>query len=223
MISWSAEMPTHQESALACLPHAWHPDAIVMEPADGAGDRAVAPPSPEAQAASALERAISDAYTLGFDEGRHEGESAERARLQKTLMAAEEGLETLRAGEERWSGMIEENIVALSVAIARHVMEREVSLDRTIVTALVQRALVEFPVDHPVRIRVNPGDLAVIEAQAEGQLAALTSGPDRNALWIGDPRIGIGGCVVEGRDRIVDGRVDTALERIYRRLSYKHA
>jgi flagellar biosynthesis/type III secretory pathway protein FliH len=138
-------------------------------------------------------------------------------------MAAEEGLETLRAGEERWSGMIEENIVALSVAIARHVMEREVSLDRTIVTALVQRALVEFPVDHPVRIRVNPGDLAVIEAQAEGQLAALTSGPDRNALWIGDPRIGIGGCVVEGRDRIVDGRVDTALERIYRRLSYKHA
>jgi flagellar assembly protein FliH len=223
MISWSAEMPTHQETALAFSPHAWSPDAIVMESGDGAGDRAVAPPSPEAQAASALERAVSDAYTLGFDEGRHEGETAERARLRTTLAAAEDGLEALRAGEARWSGMIEENIVALSVAIARHIMEREVSLDHTIVTALVQHALVEFPVDHPVRIRVNPSDLAAIEAQGDGQLAALTSGPDRNALWIGDPRIGIGGCVVEGRDRIVDGRVDTAIERVYRRLAHKHA
>jgi flagellar biosynthesis/type III secretory pathway protein FliH len=32
-----------------------------------------------------------------------------------------------------------------------------------------------------------------------------------------------GGCVIEGRDRIVDGRVDTALERIYRGLSGHHA
>jgi hypothetical protein len=29
--------------------------------------------------------------------------------------------------------------------------------------------------------------------------------------------------VVEGRERIVDGRVDTALERVYRRLTYNNA
>jgi flagellar biosynthesis/type III secretory pathway protein FliH len=37
--------------------------------------------------------------------------------------------------------------------------------------------------------------------------------------WLADARIQPGGCVVEGRERIVDGRVDTALERLYRKLS----
>jgi flagellar biosynthesis/type III secretory pathway protein FliH len=38
-----------------------------------------------------------------------------------------------------------------------------------------------------------------------------------------DSRIQPGGCVVEGRERIIDGRVDTALERLYRQLSGNNA
>jgi flagellar biosynthesis/type III secretory pathway protein FliH len=41
--------------------------------------------------------------------------------------------------------------------------------------------------------------------------------------WVPDARIARGGCVVEGRERIVDGRVDSALERVYRRLAHRHA
>jgi len=73
-----------------------------------------------------------------------------------------------------------------------------------------------------VRVRVNPNDLSIIEANtdkpviAEGEKA-------HDVHWIGDPRIASGGCVVEGRERIVDGRVDTALERAYRRIAYHNA
>lgn len=42
----------------------------------------------------------------------------------------------------------------------------------------------------------------------------------REAAWHADPLVEPGGVVVEGRDRIIDGRVDTALERVYRRLTY---
>jgi flagellar biosynthesis/type III secretory pathway protein FliH len=35
-----------------------------------------------------------------------------------------------------------------------------------------------------------------------------------------DPAISAGGCLIEGHERIVDGRVDAALERLYRRLSH---
>jgi flagellar biosynthesis/type III secretory pathway protein FliH len=45
----------------------------------------------------------------------------------------------------------------------------------------------------------------------------------RPAHWIADAQVKSGGCVVEGRDRIVDGRVDTALERVYRRLAHQNA
>ena len=45
----------------------------------------------------------------------------------------------------------------------------------------------------------------------------------REASWQADPMVEPGGCVVEGRDRIIDGRVDAALERVYRRLTYNSA
>jgi flagellar biosynthesis/type III secretory pathway protein FliH len=40
----------------------------------------------------------------------------------------------------------------------------------------------------------------------------------RSVRWISDPEIRPGGCLVESRERLVDGRVDTALERIYRTI-----
>jgi flagellar biosynthesis/type III secretory pathway protein FliH len=123
----------------------------------------------------------------------------------------------------RWTGTIEENICALAVAVARQVVGRELTTDASWVLDLVKRALLEFPIDQPVRIRVNPQDLAALEANgaaAEG-LQGIVQG--RDARWVADARLAPGGCVVEGRERIVDGRVDTALERIYRRLTYTHA
>lgn len=166
---------------------------------------------------------VADAYALGFDEGYHEGELAEQARLLAARRATEEALDVIRANEERWSDSISENIIALAIAVARHVVDRELALDPTIVAHIVSQALTAYPIDQPVRIRVNPGDLAVLDA------ADLTAGDgpegsaQRPAHWIADARVNAGGCVVEGRDRIVDGRVDTALERVYRRLTHQHA
>ncbi|MBI1808809.1 MAG: hypothetical protein HYR75_02835, partial [Gemmatimonadetes bacterium] len=169
----------------------------------------------------ARERELADAYALGFEEGRREGEEAEHARLRHTLRSAEDALNVIRVNEERWSGSIEENIAALAVAVARHVIDRELAADTTIVAKLVRRALSEFPIDQPVRIRINPNDLALIEAH--GGLEYADTGPRHEMHWIPDHRIASGGCVVEGRERIVDGRTDTALERVYRRIAYTNA
>lgn len=166
---------------------------------------------------------IAEAYALGFEEGRHEGEVGEQARLRAVRQAAEEALDVIRANEERWSDSLDENIIALSVAVARHIVERELALDPTIVAALVANALQEFPIDQPVRIRVNPNDLLILESGAVAALDDATDGSRRNAHWLADPRVLSGGCVVEGRDRIVDGRVDSALERVYRRFAHQHA
>lgn len=200
----------------------WQPTEIAAVPLTLVEDEQ--PLDPVAVAKAEHDREIQEAYTLGFEEGRHEGEHAEQMRLRSTLAAAEESIEVLRAGEERWQGMIEENICALAVAIARHIVDREVADNPEVLEKLVKRALSEFPIDHPVRVRVNPTDLQIILSHG-GQAAAdaITGSPPRDAHWIPDSRIAPGGCVVEGRDRIIDGRVDTALERVYRRLTYKNA
>ena len=115
--------------------------------------------------------------------------------------------------------ILEENIAALAVVVARQIVAREVDLEKDLVSNLVRRALTEFPIDQSVRIRVNPLDLSLLTASARppatpadhGQRATRAGWPTRASSR--------GGCLIEGRDRIVDGRVDTALERAYRRMA----
>ena len=174
-----------------------------------------------AEEAAERERELADAFARGVEEGRVAGEIAEAARLRHALAAAEQVLEELREGEERWVGTIEENVCALSVAIARQIMDRELKMDQTIIGDLVRRALSEFPIDQPLRVRLNPLDLVAINSIA-GDEKKLTITAQRDVNWIADGRVAQGGCMVEGRDRIIDGRVDTAMERLYRRLTYAH-
>ena len=173
----------------------------------------------EAAAREEQERLVRESYSRGFEEGRREGEQAEVARLKNAVRAAEAALTEVRENEERWISSIEENICALAVAVARQILDHELQSDPAIVAGLVQRALDEFPVGQPVRIRVHPRDQAVLESRgSEGRLPSSMGG--REVQWLADANLVPGGCLVEGRDRIIDGRVDTALERTYRRLTY---
>jgi flagellar biosynthesis/type III secretory pathway protein FliH len=176
------------------------------------------------QAAQEREKAVNEAYARGLEEGRTEGEIAEGARLRSAVMAAEGALAELRAGEVRWTGAIDENICALAVVIARHVIQRELAIDIGPVAELVRAALAEFPIDQPIRIRINPSDLnALTSVRATDQDPLQAIAGNREARWFPDATIAPGGCVVEGRERIIDGRVDTALERVYRRITYTNA
>jgi flagellar assembly protein FliH len=179
--------------------------------------------TPEQQAAREREGQLTDAYQRGFEDGRTAGEIAEGARLRHAVSAADHALEEMREGEAHWAGTVEENICALAVAIARQVIGRELSEDGESVAELVRNALAEFPIDQPVRIRVNPMDLTTLSALTGPDGTPLTITGGREARWLADGRLAPGGCVVEGRDRIIDGRVDTALERLYRRLTYSNA
>lgn len=196
------------------------PEAGAREAALALAAETAARAKAETELAAERERLAAEAYARGFEEGRAEGEAAEGARLAHAVRAAQGALEELRAGEMRWAGTIEENVCALAVAVARHLLGRELRDDPEAVAALVRRALAEFPIDQPLRIRVNPTDLAAISAlrEGDGAPAAVTQG--REAHWLPDAQIVPGGCLVEGRDRIVDGRVDAGLERVYRRLTY---
>ena len=171
----------------------------------------------------AMERALQEAYERGMEDGRRAGELAEAARLRGAMMAASDALASAQSNADRWVGNAEENVCALAVAIARQVIGREIALDKSTLADMVQQALAEFPLDQPLTIRVNPSDLNAIQSAffAAGEASPIAQRKD--VQWLPDGRIAPGGCLIEGRDRIVDGRVDTALERLYRRLTYTGA
>jgi flagellar assembly protein FliH len=132
---------------------------------------------------------------------------------------AEQTLDTIRASEAKWQECVTENIATLAVTVARHIVGRELRTDAASVADLVKRALAEFPIDQPMRVRVNPHDLSLLSHPTPTGGDPAPIAPNRDVRWLADSRIQPGGCVVEGRERIVDGRVDTALERIYRKLT----
>lgn len=160
-----------------------------------------------------IETMVQAAYDRGVQDGHLNGVRAEAERLRDALAVLDDALRDTRQQSDPWTANAQENVCALAVAVARHIVGRELQLDAGIVRELVVRALAELPLDQPVTIRLHPEDLRII---AEANPGAV----DRTELqWVPDPRLLRGGCLLEGRDRIIDGRVDTALERLYRRLS----
>ena len=206
-MSSSARFRAHAGNGAALL---WQP--VALDPAPRAPVEVAATPDP-----------VAEAYSLGFSQGQTEGEGAERIRVAPAIRAAEEALQAINEADQRWTGAVEENVIALALAVARHIVDREVDGDQAIIERLVRRALDVFPVDHPVQVRVHPDDLTLIRALRDERAAAHYGRADETTLWVADARVTRGGCIVEGRNRIVDARIETALERIYRRLAHQHA
>lgn len=207
--------------ALATRPARWSPDdiATLAWGAEPAIEHAESTLDQEKRERHEIEERVEQAHTAGYDAGRLDGELTEATRLRSAVTAMELALDTIRASEAKWQDCVTENIAALAVTVARHIVGRELNSDAATFADLVKRALAEFPIDQPMRVRVNPHDLSLLSQPTVGGGDPVSIAPNRDVRWLADARIQPGGCVVEGRERIVDGRVDTALERLYRKLS----
>lgn len=165
------------------------------------------------QARLAVERSRSEA--AAYSRGRADGERAARAGVDEEIASAmallSEALNNVQLHESRWVSNAEENIAAIAVMVARHIVQREVNADPSFVRDVVQSAMAQYPLDQEITIRINPEDLNACRASIE-------EAGRREIRWISDVSILRGGCLMEGRERIIDGRVDTALERAYRSL-----
>jgi flagellar assembly protein FliH len=210
-------------------PAPWHLDDLGagFEPSTRGQEEA----KPPAKGAAEWGREIKEAYESGVAEGRAqgraegreegiaEGRREEGRRLSTVIRALEEALFLVRMAEEHRLSVVEENLSALAVAIARQIIGRELRGDADAIADMVRRALVEFPIDQPLRVRLSPQDLSTIASLSTRSGDAVPIAPGRDLRWLADPLLEPGSCVVEGKERIVDGRADRALERIYRRLT----
>jgi len=211
-----------RQTPAAALPSAgsWSLNELTMFTPPGSAHAVSPEPTPQQAQIAAEEKArlIDEGYARGLADGERRGEAKAQAQLSEAMAVARVAVAKVNDIASLAEGVLEENIAALAVIVARQIVTREVSLDRELVAELVRRALTEFPIDQAVRIRVNPVDLASLTVNGSSQAMAPITG-NRDASWLADARVARGGCLVEGRDRIVDGRVDTALERAYRRMA----
>jgi len=157
---------------------------------------------------------LKEAYERGFQEGEASGLERALQELEPSRQAAEKAASQLAVLHEEITNHTHENIMALALIVARKVLEKEIRAAPEAVADLVEKALVHFPLDQKVRVRLNPADLTFLTGKSTDGTPAET--PGREVRWTPDDTVTPGGCIVEGPEHVVDGRLDTALERLYR-------
>jgi len=220
---WSEKMVPFTRSLTptmqTAIPWALHELSAAAEDTFGTSVEAVLPSAEEVAAAASAEH--EHQLTLAFDAGHRAGRADADALAEERMSTAVQALTAAASGvaenEARYLGALEDNLALLAVCVARQIIAREVRTAPDITIDLIRRAVAEFPVEEVLRIRVNPFDLSALAVAREG--TAVKIAPGREIAWVPDTRVAAGGCVIEGRERIVDGRVDTAIERAYRRLT----
>lgn len=169
------------------------------------------------QAEEARQAELRAAYQQGLQKGRAEGEAEAMEQLATVLSAVNGAACKVRDAAEPWTRAAGDNVLGLALAVARRIVDRELDGDAETYARLVRNALDRFPVDQEVRIRLNPSDLALL-SRPSGEGEGLEIEGVRKVRWIPDAGLKPGDVILEGPERVVDGSVDRALERIYYEL-----
>jgi flagellar assembly protein FliH len=169
------------------------------------------PPAPAAA------RTESDhAWERGYAQGLAEGAIRAERVLQPAVEALAAVTTQLDASHTRFARERERDLEGLALAVARSLVQRELRSDPTIVRDLVVRALACVPAGPGVQVRLNPIDHEILASELEALAATDRMG---TVQWSADPALERGSFVVEGPQRIVDGRTDVALRDLYERLA----
>ena len=211
------------------------PSAFLLPELSGSGGYVIPPAPLGAQADGALElpeldaawkagmngprrTEADEAYDRGFAEGLREGTARSEQRVRVALETLGRVGEYLHTAQSAFVRDRARDLHGLALAVARKLVQREVTTDPALLRELVDRALELVPLEPHLEVRLHPDDLAVLLG---GPSAPEADGKGTAIQWLGDPTIERGGFVVESPLRIVDGRTDFALRSLYERLEYE--
>lgn len=155
--------------------------------------------------------AVEAARRQGFAEGETQGRAQAGSELEPVLARLARSLEEISSLRPRLREEAESDVVQLSLAIARRVLHRELSLEPEAIQALVQVALDRLARQEIYRVHIHPAQ----ESAVRGALSAHHSAVEVHA----DPRLEVGALVFETNRGKMDASVAAQFEEIERGLT----
>jgi flagellar assembly protein FliH len=177
--------------------------AASPHPLDGNGARP-APPEDE------TEQRMQAAYQQGLQEGHTSAQQDMSAQLGVMNGRLARTIEELTGLRQRFRREAEEDLVALSLAIARRILHRELTIAPEALLGLVKAALEKIDGRELHRVRVRPEDAAMIQQHFEKM------GLPRRVEVIGDPGLERGAAILDSSRGALDASVETQLTEIER-------
>jgi flagellar biosynthesis/type III secretory pathway protein FliH len=193
------------------------PEAAADPDAGGAGGPGNWLPSLHTTAEYAHQAREEKAFARGRAEASHAERERADARCRSALQAVSRVADHLEAIAGEFAQDRERDLQGLAVAVARHIVQHELTIAPERVGELVRRALALLPLDHSIEVRLNPEDLDALAASLEG---LRPEGREVHVRWVADPSVPRGDFMAETPHRIVDGRTDVALRALYERFDH---
>lgn len=205
-------------SADAALPE--RAEALGERPSDPLDQTLNEPPIPAEVIKAEREAAYSDGFESGRKDGYEAGLEAGRidsqARITDQIQRLEELLNYLAKPIEEHDNRLEEELVALSVAVARQMVRRELSVEPGEIVPVIREALLALPSSNrDVVVWLHPEDAALVRE-------VLADSAD-SAAWsiVEDPLLSRAGCRVEAGYSHVDATLETRLQNIASALALR--
>lgn len=160
----------------------------------------------EADANAAEFARAAEERATGEMEARIDAEVSEKVAGMREELAAT--INQVSALSQIIAARHEKDLVELAIAIAKKIVNREVTIDREIAFTLVKVSLAKLHDRAVAEVHLNPEDLSFVESQRERL-------EFRGALeLIPDKSITIGGCLIHTDAGEIDGRVESQFEEI---------
>jgi len=132
----------------------------------------------------------------------------ERAGLACARQALERAAAQVADLQQQIIAEAEAHLLDLAVEIARKVLMQEIQAGRHQIEPIVREALRRAPANREIAVRLNPDDLARLEAASDRDEMPA------NVRLVADPSVGPAECVVETAEGTVEARIDHELDQV---------
>jgi len=149
------------------------------------------------------------AWTAGHEAGKAEARAAQELQIAKVREEISNAVRDFSAARETYFQRVEQEVVRLTLAIARKVLHREAQVDPLLLTGILRVALDKIGTNTNTRLRANPSDIRVWRdyfAQAHEHFPT----PE----LIGDAEIQPGRCILETELGTTEIGLETQLKEI---------
>jgi len=179
-----------------------------------------------AQAEVARQQAFQDGFTQGIEQGRLQA----RAELDRQMQAfldnqAKEAGERLaalfaaaQAELEQAEQAMAQEVLALSCALARQVLQQELTVNPNAVLPVLREALAQLGADCKTAVvKLNPVDVDALGVQVQSEFTGIALNLRAEAA------VQQGGCVVESAGMVIDGTLAKRWQRVVASLGLSRA
>jgi flagellar assembly protein FliH len=150
------------------------------------------------------------AFEQGYGEGERIGKQMGEAMVETICRRYEKSIAQLAAAHNQMVQDMEEHTVRLAVAIARKIVQRELTIDPDLIAALAAVALKRVAGHQSITISVSRHDVENVRAGIAAMNSAVTVKED--------PGLERGDFLIETGQTNVDGRLNSQIDVIGRAL-----